>query len=80
MLGMQPVNKTVGSVKFPAAATAITVTNSLVTASSVILCTLQTNDATARIANVVPASGSFTINLTAAATSETKVGFVVINN
>ncbi len=78
--GAQTINKPVGSVNFASSATSITVTNSLVTANSVVMCTLQTNDATARIANVVPSSGSFTINLTAAATTETKVAFMVVNN
>jgi len=78
--GAQTINKPVNSVNFAAAATALTVTNSLVSTSSAVLCELQTNDATARIANVVPASGSYTINLTAAATAETRCTCVVINN
>lgn len=77
--GNQTINKAAGSVNIAAAGTAITVTNSLVTTSSQVFCELGTNDATARIANVVTASGSFTVNLTAATTAETVVRFFVIN-
>jgi hypothetical protein len=57
----------------------LVVTNNLVTTSSIVLCVVRTNDSTAVIKNVVPAAGSFTINLNAAVTAETSVGFVVIN-
>ena len=77
--GDQTINKPSGSVNFAAAATSLTVTNSLVTTSSIITCVVMTNDSTAYIKNVVPGSGSFTINLGAAATAETKVGFIVYN-
>ena len=77
--GNQTINKISGTVNIAAAGTSVTVTNSLVTTSSIVLCVLRTNDATARIASVVPGSGSFTINLTAAATGEVSVGFVVYN-
>jgi len=40
---------------------------------------VATNDTTAAIKNVVPANGSFTIRLSAAATVETKVNFWVLN-
>lgn len=73
--GNQTINKPEGSVNFAAGASSITVTNNMVTANSVIQCTIMTNDATAQLKNVVPASGSFVINLSAAATAETKVGF-----
>lgn len=39
---------------------------------------LGTNDATARISNVVPAAGSFVINIVAC-TAEVSIGFFVIN-
>lgn len=77
--GNQTINKVSGTVNFAAAATALTVTNSIVTADSIVLAVVRTNDATAEIKNVVPAAGSFTINLSAAATAETSVGFFVIN-
>jgi len=77
--GAVTINKPTGTVNFAAGATAITVTNSLVTTGSYVFATIRTNDATALIKNVVPASGSFTINLNAAATAETSVAFYVIN-
>lgn len=77
--GAQTINKAAGTVNFAAAATSLVVTNNLVTTSSTIFCTVRTNDSTAYIKNVVPAAGSFTITLGAAANAETSVGFMVIN-
>lgn len=77
--GNQTINKASGTVNFAAAATSLTVTNSLVTANSIVFAVVRTNDATAVIKNVVPSSGSFVITLNAAATAETSVGFFVIN-
>lgn len=77
--GNQTINKASGTVNIAAAGTTVTVTNSLVTASSIVYAVIRTNDATATIKNVVPAAGSFTINLGAAATAETSIGFFVIN-
>ena len=77
--GAQTINKASGTVNFAAGATSLVVTNSLVSTSSIVFAVVRTNDKTATIKNVVPASGSFTINLGAAATAETSVGFFVIN-
>lgn len=77
--GAQTIDRPSGTVNFAAAATTLVVTNSLVTTASTIFCTVRTNDTTATIKNVVPAAGSFTITLNAAATAETSVGFFVIN-
>ena len=77
--GARTINKISGTVNFAAAATSLVVTCSKVTATSIVLAVVQTADATATIKNVVPGAGSFTINLGAAATAETKVGFLVIN-
>lgn len=77
--GAQTINKVAGSVNFAAAATSLVVTNNLVTTTSNIFCGVQTADATAIIKNVVPGNGSFTINLSAAATAETRVAFLVTN-
>lgn len=77
--GNQVINEPTGTVNFAAAATAITVTNSLVSATSIVLAVVRTNDSTAIIKNVVPGAGSFIITLNAAATAETSVGFVVFN-
>ena len=77
--GAQTINKSTGTVNFAAAATTLVVTNSLVTVNSIIFATVRKGDATATLKNVVPAAGSFTITLTAAATAETSVGFLVVN-
>lgn len=77
--GNQTINKISGSVNMAAAATSITVTNNLVTTSSIVFATVRTNDSTAVIKNVVCSAGSFVITLSAAATAETSIGFFVIN-
>jgi len=77
--GARTINNPSGTVNFAAAATSLVVTNNLVTTSSIVFAVVRTNDSTAVIKNVVPASGSFTITLNAAATAETSVGFFVIN-
>lgn len=77
--GAQTINRPSGTVNFAAGASALVVTNSLCTTSSIVFATVRTNDTTAQIKNVVPAAGSFTINLSAAATAETSVGFFIIN-
>lgn len=76
--GNQTINKPCGTVNFAAAATTLTVTNNLVTATSIVFATVLTNDSTAIIKNVVPSAGSFVIRLNAAATAETRVGFLVV--
>lgn len=77
--GAQIINKNAGSVNFAAAATSLVVTDSRVTANSIIVCTVATNDTTMKSAAAVPTSGSFTIYPNAAPTAETRVNFLVIN-
>lgn len=77
--GDQTINTKHGVVNFAAAATTLVVTNNLVTTSSMIDVTVRSNDSTAKSAAYVPASGSFTIYLNAAATAETAVGFSIEN-
>lgn len=71
--GAQTINKGAFSVNFAAAATSLVVTNSLVTASTKFLCTVQTNDTTMFAVKAVAASGSVTLYANAAATAETEV-------
>jgi len=78
--GNQTIDKMSGTVNFAAAATSLTVTNSLVTANSIVLAVIRTDDSTAILKNVVPSAGSFVINMDAAPSDETSVGFIVINN
>jgi len=77
--GAQTINKPAGSVNFAASATSLVVTNSTVTTSSVIICTVGTNDTTMKSVQAVAAAGSFTLHANAAATAETRVNFLVIN-
>jgi len=77
--GAQTINKSVGSVNFAAGATSLVVTNNRVTASSIIIATVATADATMKSVVAVAASGSFTLTANAAATAETRVNFIVIN-
>lgn len=77
--GAQTINKTTGSVNLAASATSLVVTNSLVTANSVIICTVATHDATCTTVQAVAASGSFTIYPNVAPTAETRVNFIVTN-
>lgn len=78
--GNQTINKMAGTVNFAAGASAITVTNSLVDASSIVFGVIRTADATATfIKSIVPGANTFTITLNATATAETSVGFWVTN-
>lgn len=77
--GAQTINKMSGTVNFAATATAVIVTNSQVDTNSIIYVVMRTNDTTCRLASVVPGSGSFTINVTAACAAETSFGFWVTN-
>jgi hypothetical protein len=77
--GARTINRASGTVNFAAGATSLVVTNALCTTASIVFATVRTNDVTAVIKNVVPAAGSFTINLASAATAETSVGFLIIN-
>lgn len=77
--GGQTINKISGTINFAAGETANTVTDSLVTANSIISVVARTNDVTCLVKNYVPTAGSFVINMTAACTAETSVGFFIIN-
>lgn len=68
-----------GSGVIAAGATSITITNTDVTTDSLVFAQVMQADATATIKNTVAAAGSVTINLVAAATNATKVGYIVIN-
>lgn len=77
--GARTINQTSGRVNFAAAATSLTVTNSLCSSTSMIYCTIATNDATANGIRVVAGAGSFTIFLLTAPTTETTVNFLLTN-
>jgi hypothetical protein len=77
-IGDVTINKISGRVIVAALATAITVTNSRVTAASHVFAVASQNDASGVVKNVVPAAGSFVINLVAT-TAQTTIDFVVFN-
>jgi hypothetical protein len=77
--GAATVNKPRGQAKVAVGEATLVITNSLVTAASVVFAVLQQVDATfTEILSVVPGAGSFTITGNAAATAATKVGWVVL--
>lgn len=77
--GAQTINKNAGTVNFAAAATSLVVTNDRVTANSIVIATVATNDATMKSVIAVAGAGSFTLTANAAATAETRVNWLVIN-
>lgn len=78
-VGAVTINKAAGKAIVGAGTASTVVTNSLVTANSQVICTVNTNDATAILKNCTPAAGSFTITTTANATADTNVAFIVFN-
>lgn len=65
--------------KFAASGTAITVTNSLVSSTSNVVCSVQTSDSTLKSVVADPGSGSVVITGNAAATAATEFGCTVFN-
>lgn len=77
--GNKTANTMSGNIRIAAAGTTVTVTNSLCTATSIVLANVESNDATAFSAKCVPGAGSFTITLNAACTAETNITWVLFN-
>ncbi len=77
--GNATINLATGRSAIAAGASTVTITNSLVSATSIVFVVLQTNDATAILKNVVPGAGSFVVNTTAAVTGNTNFGWWTIN-
>jgi hypothetical protein len=77
--GNQTINKQTGTIRIAATGTTVTLTDSLITTSSIVLATLQTNDTTAKSVVAVPGSGSCVFTLNAASTGEVAIGFMVLN-
>jgi hypothetical protein len=77
--GNRTVNKARGKSAFAAGAAAVTITNSLVTANSQVMCTLEFADATlTQILRVIPGAGSFVVTGNANATANTKFSWWVL--
>lgn len=78
--GDQTINKIAGTINVAAAAASVTLTNSLISANSIILPVIRTKDATCtQLISVVPASGSAVFSMNAGCTAATSIGFVVTN-
>jgi hypothetical protein len=75
--GAVTINKPSGRVNIATGNLSVVVTNSLVTAASNIMA-MVCNGAAVSVQRVVPAAGSFTIHLAAAAPAETAVSFFVV--
>lgn len=73
------IYKPAGTLNIDAGASSNYVVNDRVNANSLIFVTTRTNDATCAVKNVVAGAGLFTVNMTAACTAETSVGFLVVN-
>lgn len=72
-------NVPAGSVQIAAGQLSVILTNSLITANSVVLATLATIDTTATSVRAIPTVGSCTISLNAIATAQVKVNYLVIS-
>ena len=73
-------NSARGKAAFAGAASAVTVTNSSVSATSAVLTQLETADGTlTSILRAIPTAGSFTVTGNANATGTTVFSFVVVN-
>jgi len=78
--GSVTINSPTGQFAVAAGSASATVTNSSVSATSVVLCVIQSADATLTgIVSVVPSAGSFVFTGNANATAACKVGFIVVN-
>jgi hypothetical protein len=78
--GNATINNACGTVNFAAAATSLTLTNSLITANSIILLTLGSNDVTCRgFYHDTPGAGSVVIRVNGTPAAECRCEFLVIN-
>ena len=76
--GNQTIDKLTGTVNIAAAGTSVTVTNALVTTSSIVFAVIhERHDGGYQERR--PVIGSFVITLNAAATAEVSIGFIVFN-
>ena len=77
--GARTINQPAGSVNFAAAAESLVVTNNLVTANSVILLTVASNDSSTDSVHLTQTTGSFTIYVDNPPDAELRVNFLVVN-
>jgi len=77
--GNQTISKPAGTINVAAGNSSVTLTNTLITADSLIIPFLRSNDATAKSVVVVAGSGTATFTLNANATATVSIGFLVTN-
>lgn len=75
--GSATSNHITGTNALAVASASITITNSFATATSTILGIPQTSDAVCMLKSIIPAAGSFTINMSGACSATTKVTWAV---
>ena len=78
-VGAVTINKAAGRVNMAAAGSTFTVTNSLVTANSLIELTAASDPGNTVTLYAVAAAGSFTVNARPAVTSQTAINFTIIS-
>lgn len=76
--GARTINKGHGCVSVASGVSSVVVTNSLVATTSTVFVNLQDNTDAINVRSVVPAAGSFTINLTGNTSAARKVCFLVV--
>jgi hypothetical protein len=79
-VGNQTISKSSGRSGIAAAGTSVTITNTKVTATSIVLVQLETADATMKSLTVAVGSGNFIVTGNAAATAQVAFSFVVLGN
>ena len=77
--GNKTINKAAGSIRIAAAGTTVTLTNSLITANTIVNCYLGTSDATAKSVVNVAAAGSTVFTLNAATTAEVEIRWSLVS-
>lgn len=77
--GARTINDYAGTINIAAGQTSIVLTNSLITANSLVIPIVRTNDTTMKSAVVICAAGSCTFYPNAAPTGEVSIGWIVIN-
>lgn len=77
--GARTINKPAGSVNFAPGAVSLVVTNSLVTANSIVMTQVMTNDDSMSAVKAISDAGFFTLITGEAPTAETRVSFIVFN-
>lgn len=77
--GNQTLNVVRGVCAIAAAGTTCTITNSFISATSLVIPVLQTVDATAKSVVAVPSAGSVAFTLNGGSTGTVKIGFLVCN-